>query len=115
SSVSHTTIQSGALPASWYAGGKDRNGRAEFQIHAYNEDLYIFRQAAYSNYEKPFLYLIFGRDRAILFDTGAGGVNVAEAVLGVVQQWCAKHGRASLPLVVAHSHGHGDHVAGDAQ
>ncbi len=109
------TVQSGTLPASWYAGGKEKNDRPEFQIHAYNDDLYILRQAAYSNYEKPFLYLIFGRDRAILFDTGAGNVNVADAVLKVVQQWCAKHGRASIPLVVAHTHGHGDHVAGDAQ
>ena len=111
----HLTLQPGVLPASWYAGGAVRNGRAEFQVHAYNDDLYILRQAAYSNYEKPFLYLLFGKDRAILFDTGAGGVDVATAVLGIVQQWSARHGRTALPLVVAHTHGHGDHVAGDAQ
>ena len=58
-------------------------GRAEFQVHAYNDDFYILRQAAYTNYEKPFLYLLFGNDRAILFDTGAGKVNVPAAV-----RWC---------------------------
>lgn len=107
--------QDGTLPSSWYAGGTDGTNRAEFQIHAYNDDFYILRQAAYTNYEKPFLYLLFGNDRAILFDTGAGSVNVAAAVDGVIRQWLTKRKRTSIPLVVAHTHGHGDHVAGDAQ
>ena len=107
--------QDGTLPSSWYAGGPDGTNRAEFQIHAYNDDFYILRQAAYTNYEKPFLYLLFGNDRAILFDTGAGSVNVAAAVDGVIRQWLTKRKRTSIPLVVAHTHGHGDHVAGDAQ
>lgn len=106
---------SGSFPASWYAGGADGTGRAEFQVHAYNDDFYILRQAAYTNYEKPFLYLLFGSDRAILFDTGAGKVDVPAAVDGVIKQWLAKHKRTSIPLIVAHTHGHGDHVAGDAQ
>ena len=97
----------GGLPATWYAGGDDSGGRPDWQVHAYNEDFYILRQAAYTSFEKPFLYLLFGRDRAILFDTGAGGANVAAAVNRVM--------RASMPLIVAHSHGHNDHVAGDDQ
>ncbi len=95
------------LPATWYAGGPDDTGRGDFLVHAYNEDFYVFRQAARTSFEKPFLYLLFGRDRAILFDTGAGGANVAAAVDGVM--------RASMLLIVAHSHGHNDHVAGDDQ
>lgn len=84
-------------------------------MHAYNDDFYILRQAAYTNYEKPFLYLLFGKDRAILFDTGAGKVDVPAAVDGVIQSWLARNKRTSIRLVVAHTHGHGDHVAGDAQ
>ena len=110
-----TNAVPGTLPASWYAGGADGTGRAEFQIHAYNDDFYILRQAAYTNYEKPFLYLLFGNDRAILFDTGAGMVDVPAAVDGIIKQWLAKHQRTTIPLIVAHTHGHGDHVAGDAQ
>lgn len=108
-------IQPGGLPSTWYAGGVDRAGRPDFQVHAYNDDLYILRQAAFANFEKPFLYLLFGNDRAILFDTGAGKVNVAAAVDGIMQTWLTRRGRAFIPLVVAHSHGHGDHVAGDDQ
>ena len=108
-------IQTGVLPATWYAGGPDCAGRPDFQIHAYNDDFYILRQSACSNFEKPFLYLIFGKARAILFDTGAGKVEVAGAVDGIMREWLARNHRSSIPLVVAHSHGHGDHVAGDAQ
>ncbi|MEP6779402.1 MAG: MBL fold metallo-hydrolase [Gemmatimonadaceae bacterium] len=105
----------GTFPQSWYAGTADRAGRPDFQIHAYNDDFYILRQAAFTNYEKPFLYLIFGNDKAILFDTGAGKADVAGAVQGVIQTWLKKHKRTGIPLIVAHSHAHGDHVAGDAQ
>jgi glyoxylase-like metal-dependent hydrolase (beta-lactamase superfamily II) len=108
-------VEPGQLPTTWYAGGAERDGRPEFQVHAYNDDFYILRQAAFSNFEKPFLYLLFGRERAMLLDTGAGQVNVAAAVDGVVRLWLTRHGRGSIPLIVAHSHGHGDHVAGDDQ
>lgn len=110
-----TRSVSGTLPASWYVGDENGAGRAPFQVHAYNADFYILRQAAYTNYEKPFLYLLFGNDLAILFDTGAGGVDVAAAVDGIINGWLARNNRTSIPLVVAHTHGHGDHVAGDAQ
>lgn len=108
-------FERGALPGSWYAGGSDCAGRPDFQVHAYNDNLYILRQSACTNFEKPFLYLIFGEDRALLLDTGAGNADVAAAVDGVMGQWLARRGRSSIELVVAHSHGHGDHVAGDAQ
>jgi glyoxylase-like metal-dependent hydrolase (beta-lactamase superfamily II) len=32
----------------------------------------------------------------------------------LIAQWLAAHKRSGIPLVVAHSHSHGDHVAGDA-
>lgn len=115
SMIAETQPEPGAFPQSWYAGNADHAGRPDFQVHAYNDDFYILRQAAFTNYEKPFLYLIFGNDKAILFDTGAGKADVAGAVDGVMQMWLKKHKRVSIPLVVAHSHAHGDHVAGDAQ
>lgn len=107
--------QPGVLPATWYAGGAESAGRSDFQAHAYNADFYILRQAAFTNYEKPFLYLLFGTDRAILFDTGAGKADVFDAVNAILQDWLKRNNRTSIPLIVAHTHGHGDHVAGDAQ
>jgi glyoxylase-like metal-dependent hydrolase (beta-lactamase superfamily II) len=82
---------------------------------AYNEDFLILRQAACTNYEKPFLYVILGNDRALLLDTGAGGVDLATQIDSILQGWLVRTHRPSVSLVVAHSHGHGDHVAADSQ
>jgi hydroxyacylglutathione hydrolase len=85
------------------------------QVHAVGDDTFILRQSKDVNYEAPFLYLLCGQDRALLLDTGA----VAEPV--VVRQTVdalLNEREASNPkyeLVVAHTHGHGDHVAGDGQ
>ena len=105
----------GRLPDGWYAGGADCGGRPAFRVAAYNDDFYILRQPACTNYEKPFLYLIFGRDRALLFDTGAPTIDVATPVDTLIHRWLARRGKSALGLVVAHSHAHSDHVAGDSQ
>jgi glyoxylase-like metal-dependent hydrolase (beta-lactamase superfamily II) len=85
------------------------------QIWAYNDDTYILRQSLCTNFEGPFLYLLFGQDRVLLQDTGTGAVDVRSAVAGIIQSWLARNGKPSIELVVTHSHGHGDHVGGDGQ
>jgi hydroxyacylglutathione hydrolase len=105
----------GQFPSSWYAGGKDCTGEPPFRVYGYNDDLFILRQAACTNFEKPFLYLLFGNERALLLDTGAGHVDVATPVDTLIRWWLARTRRSSIDLVVAHSHAHGDHVAGDSQ
>ena len=39
---------------------------------------FVLRQSMCTNYEGPFLYLLFGSEKVLLQDTGAGGVDVAE-------------------------------------
>jgi glyoxylase-like metal-dependent hydrolase (beta-lactamase superfamily II) len=85
------------------------------QVQKIDADTFVIRQSVKTNFEAPFLYLLFGKDRALLLDTGAGGLKIRPAVEAVVAQWLAAHHRASIPLVVAHSHGHGDHHQGDAE
>lgn len=85
------------------------------QVQKIDADTYVIRQSVKTNFEAPFLYLLFGKDRALLLDSGAGGLKIRPAVDAVIDQWLAAHRRASIPLVVAHSHGHGDHVQGDAE
>ena len=108
-------LERGVFPAAWLKGGPDCSTVSKWQVHAYNPDLYIIRESGCTNYEKPFLYLFFGKDRALLQDTGAGQNNVGEIVSQTIAEWCKRNGRESIPLVVAHSHGHGDHISGDAQ
>ena len=108
-------VTQGILPRSWQASSPLCQGTPKFQIEAYNDDLYILRESGCSNYEKPFLYLIFGRDKALLLDTGAGKTDVDVVVKGVVDSWLNRNGRDSIALIVAHTHAHGDHIAGDDQ
>src|SRR5437660_1740302 len=57
-------LEAGVLPAHWITGGPDCSAVPKWQVHAYNADLYILRESGCTNYEKPFLYLFFGKDRA---------------------------------------------------
>jgi hydroxyacylglutathione hydrolase len=98
----------GTLPRQWRPSGPKCVEIPEFEVRSYNDDLVILRQSGCTNYEKPFLYLLFGAEKALLLDTGAGNVDVAKAVQAVR----AARGSA-LPLIAAHTHAHGDHIAGD--
>lgn len=85
------------------------------QVQRYDADTYVIRQSIRTNFEGPFLYLFFGKDRALLLDTGAGGLDIRPAVEIVIAEWCRANGRAALPLLVAHTHAHGDHHQGDRE
>jgi hydroxyacylglutathione hydrolase len=112
----------GDLDVRWIHGSPRGSARSDppFQAHAYDRHTYILRQSKDDSAEAPFLFLLFGNERALLLDTGAGRVPDGERPLRelidqLVDGWLAEHPRADYELVVAHTHGHGDHVAGDGQ
>ena len=108
-------LERGTLPPSWSESPDVCATRqSDFRLHEYNPDLYILRQSGCTNYEKPFLYLIFGDGQALLVDTGAKGAKVADAIAAALKHWADAHGKPVPRLVAAHSHAHGDHVAGDS-
>jgi hydroxyacylglutathione hydrolase len=107
-------LERGRLPSSW-ADGAEVASAPQFLLHAYNRDLFILRQAGRTHFEKPFLYLLFGSERALLVDTGAPGVDVAGEARAAVDRWAFSRNIGPRPLVVAHTHAHSDHVAGDTQ
>jgi hydroxyacylglutathione hydrolase len=112
---------SGGLDVTWNHGVRRGRRGAEppVQVHAYDPSTYVLRQSKTTSYEAPFLYLLFGAERAILFDTGAtkdpAVFPLRETVDGLIAGWLSAHPADGYELVVAHSHGHGDHVAGDEQ
>ena len=111
----------GSLDAAWIHGTPrgQRDQDPPVQVHHYDEHTVIMRQSKSVHYEAPFLYLLFGNDRALLLDTGATAdpekFPLRATIDELIGGWLARHPRAGYELVVAHTHGHGDHVAGDAQ
>jgi hydroxyacylglutathione hydrolase len=106
-------VEAGTFPASWITGGPNCLEVPDWQIHEYNPNLYILRESGCTNYEKPFLYLFFGRERVLLVDTGAGASDAAAVTQKLIAKWLKRNNRDAIPLVVAHTHAHGDHTAGD--
>jgi glyoxylase-like metal-dependent hydrolase (beta-lactamase superfamily II) len=106
-------LEPGTLPPFWRASGPSCDAVPDWQAHEYNSNFYILRESGCLNYEKPFLYLIFGDDKVLLEDTGADGKTTAAFVNDLIDKWAQRKRRNRPQLVVIHSHGHGDHVAGD--
>jgi glyoxylase-like metal-dependent hydrolase (beta-lactamase superfamily II) len=119
--LTNAPTSSGSLDVQWCHGIRPGSGDTEpaIQVHRYDEHTFVLRQSKSVNREAPFLYLFFGNARALLLDTGATDDQtlcpVRETVDQLMATWLLAHRRASYDLVVAHSHGHYDHVDGDAQ
>jgi glyoxylase-like metal-dependent hydrolase (beta-lactamase superfamily II) len=100
-----TGPQTNGFPAKWIDGtacGTD----PEIQTWKYSEDTFILRQSLCTTFEGPFMYLFVGTSKALLVDTGTGGVDLRGEVTKLLAG-------KNVQLVVAHSHSHGDHVNGD--
>ena len=107
----------GDLEVSWIHGSASRRHPTDpaWQVHRYRDDTVILRQSKDANYEAPFVFLLFGAERALLLDTGATNDDrLRRTVDGLVDAWLADQPVPAYQLVVAHTHAHGDHIAGDA-
>jgi hydroxyacylglutathione hydrolase len=98
----------------WIHGSPDcdRSTDPPLQVVAADDYTFVIRQSKCVNFEAPFLYLLLGTKVALLHDTGATADAARFPIRRAVEDLLA--GR-SLRIVVTHSHGHGDHWAGDAQ
>ena len=85
----------------------------EWQVHEYNPNFLILRQSPCTDYEKPFIFLLFGKNKALLADTGSRNGNLAPALQLAIHSWLKRNGRTAIPLIVTHTHEHEDHVWGD--
>jgi glyoxylase-like metal-dependent hydrolase (beta-lactamase superfamily II)/predicted dienelactone hydrolase len=101
------------FPATWIDG--IRTDEPPVQVQRYDADTFVLRQSVRTNFEAPFLYLLFGQEAALLLDTGAGGIQLRPVIDRLMSDWQRQHGGRRLRLIVAHSHGHGDHRGGDAE
>jgi hydroxyacylglutathione hydrolase len=105
------------LDVTWNCGTS--SGEPALQVHRAREDTVILRQSITTHFEAPFLHLLLGTERALLLDTGATAdasvLPLRDTVDGLLAEWLRAHPHPGYELVVAHTHAHGDHVAGDGQ
>jgi hydroxyacylglutathione hydrolase len=111
----------GSFDVRWIHGSASPRALSDppIQAHAYDPHTVVFRESKDVSFEAPFLYLFFGNDRALLLDTGATAdaarFPVRKAVDDAIRSWRRRYGREPYGLVVAHTHSHRDHIAGDLQ
>src|ERR1700756_3572519 len=115
-SPAHSQLVPGTMDVHWNEGSEDcvKNPRPPIQVHRYNAQTFILRESLCATYEAPFIYLLIGKTKALLIDTGAVAnaktMPLAQTVISL-----SANGGSRLPLMVVHTHGHLDHRSGDDQ
>lgn len=99
------------FPQRWN-GGVDSNEPA-FQTQAIDANTFAVRQSVKTTFEAPFLYLLFGREKALLIDSGVEGADLRAEIDRLIDTWRKANGGKAPALIVMHTHAHGDHVGGD--
>jgi hydroxyacylglutathione hydrolase len=107
----------GSLDVHWNEGASDCKATPQppLQIHAYEPQTFILRQSPCADFEANFLYLLIGSDKALLIDTGAVADPKEMPLAKTVLELLPDKDQKKLPLLVAHTHRHMDHRAGDPQ
>jgi hydroxyacylglutathione hydrolase len=111
-------LASGSWEVQWNAGAKTCAAEPPadpIQVHRYNAQTMVLREKLCATWEAPFIYLLIGRSRALLIDTGDIADPIAMPLERTVLDLLPGEAGAKMPLLVVHSHGHLDHRAGDIQ
>jgi hydroxyacylglutathione hydrolase len=111
----------GAEEPGWIHGAPSRKQCTDpaIQVHQSDRHTFILRVSKAVSFEAPFVFLLFGNERALLLDTGPSAdparIPLRRTVDELLGAWLAEHPRDDYELVVAHTHGHRDHRDGDPQ
>ena len=110
-------VAPGSLNVHWNEGAKDckASPQTPLEVHPYNPQTYILRESLCATFEAPFMHLLIGSSRAMLIDTGDVSDPKQMPLAETVMHLLPGNGTSRLPLLVVHSHRHGDHRAGDSQ
>ena len=110
-----TALAQLSLDMRWDPGAEDcEDADQRIEARAIDEATIAIRQNPCVDYEANVLYLLVGNERALLIDSGAtDDPHLTGQLTELVSNYLDRDG-TRVPLVVAHTHGHQDHRAGDA-
>jgi len=105
------------LDVPWDAGSDDcgHHAHSPVEVHLYDNTTFMLRESLCDTWEAPFIYLLVGREQALLIDTGDVADPDAMPLAKTVLKMLPGDGPSKPPLLVVHSHGHLDHRQGDGQ
>ena len=101
----------------WIHGSRDCtvNSDPEIDVYAHDQTTFILRQNKCMTFEAPFIYVLVGKNRILVLDTGdiedPSDFSLYQTVLSALGQGVME----TRTILVIHSHSHGDHHRGDTQ
>ena len=107
----------GSLDVHWNEGAPDCNATPQeaLQVHKYEPQTFILRQSPWADFEANFIYILLGSNKALLIDTGAVADPKAMPLAKTILDLWPNENHKKLPLLVAHTHRHLDHRAGETR
>jgi glyoxylase-like metal-dependent hydrolase (beta-lactamase superfamily II) len=101
--------------SSWIHGSKNckTNQDLVFDVYKHDADSFIIRQNKCLTFEAPFIYVLVGKQKILVIDTGALEDNPEFSLFTELEKIIGKEQLSLKQILVVHSHGHSDHYKGD--
>jgi len=106
--------------AVWLHGAKSCKNdiNPAIQVMQADASTYVLRQNKCVTFEAPFIYVLFGKDKVLVVDTGANQSPELSPIYQTVESLIEQQGgriNDKPEVLVVHSHSHSDHTKGDSQ
>lgn len=107
--------QSIIAKSQWIHGSKNckTNQDSTFDVYKHGVDSFIIRQNKCLTFEAPFIYVLVGKQKILVLDTGALENNPEFSLYTELEKIIGKEQLSFKQILVVHSHGHSDHYKGD--
>lgn len=108
--------QSTIVKPNWIHGSPDcdTNNEPVNDVYKHDEQTIIIRQNKCLTFEAPFIYVLVGKHKILILDTGAISDNPEYSLGAEIENVLGKERFSSKEVLVVHSHGHSDHYQGDS-
>jgi hydroxyacylglutathione hydrolase len=107
--------QSTITKSNWIHGSEDckTNQDPAFDVYKHDVNSFIIRQNKCLTFEAPFIYILVGKQKILVIDTGDLSNNPAFSLHTELEKTLGNEQLAIKQVLVIHSHGHSDHYQGD--